>query len=141
MKKYASILLLLICGATFAFSDAHLSWKCTMTDSNGLIWSNESVYKRKASNTVFDACKNESVNPASCKIDAVNCDSFVNGIISTPLWQCMALDRNAAAWFGDISPGRDEAALNASAKCKRQSQIPATCYMHMLTCQNRNETQ
>lgn len=141
MKKTLCMLLFAIPGLIYALPDANLTWKCTISDSANLIWNNESVFKRKASNLIFDACKNESTDPESCKPDNIRCDSFLNGISTTPIWECMALDSNATPWFGDISSQRDEAALSAKAECTHKSQIPATCYMHMLTCRNRNEVQ
>jgi hypothetical protein len=140
MRKYLGILLLSIPGLVYALLDSNLSWKCTIVDSNNVSWSNESIYKRKAVNTLFDSCKNKSKVPASCIMENISCASFfINRTSTTPFWQCMALDSNASAWFGNFSSQRDGAALSAKRKCTRNSIIPATCYIHMLTCRNRNE--
>lgn len=138
MKKYLCTLLLWIPSLVYALADAGLSWKCTLNDSNNLSWSNESVFKRKAANSVFDSCKSQSTDPASCKIGNARCDSYINGMTNTPMWQCMALDSNANFYYGDIATERDEAALNARGKCAQQSIIPATCYMFLMACTNRN---
>jgi hypothetical protein len=137
MNKYAFLIFMTIQTTVYALPN-NLTWRCNILDENNIQWSNESVFKRKAINTIYDSCKNNSRAPTSCNKNNVQCGSFLNGISTIPIWQCTALDSNAQAWQGDIAPQKDEAALNAKGKCTRQSAIPDTCYIHMLTCKNRN---
>lgn len=137
MKKSGALTLLLICSSLNAQQDA--LWQCTTYDDTGKPWVIRSEYSRMAMNKAFDACKKESTIPASCKTSAQDCEVFVNGLSTRPMWRCTALDRSGAPWISNAYQNRDDAALAARAYCKEQSSIPETCYMNTITCQNRND--
>lgn len=117
------------------------SWFCTSRDVDKKTWSIKHSYQKPAIALALDACKKQSRVPKSCKLLESECDFFVNGISTKPIWQCEALDERAAPWPGKLHPDLDTAALSAKANCKENSSVPESCYIHPFTCTNIQEKQ
>lgn len=66
----------------------------------------------------------------------MNCELFIDGVSTSPAWQCSALDQMAKVWVNNPYPNRDDAALAAKAYCQDNSGFPDTCYVNLLTCKN-----
>jgi hypothetical protein len=115
------------------------NWVCNATDGDKKTWSINHTYQRAAMGLAIDACKKQSRVPLTCKMRESNCDYFINGISTKPMWQCQALDRKGEPWKGLLKPEREEAALSAKAICKENSAIPDTCYSYVFTCINIQE--
>ncbi|OGV39212.1 MAG: hypothetical protein A3F46_08585 [Legionellales bacterium RIFCSPHIGHO2_12_FULL_42_9] len=113
-------------------------WQCTTTDAESKVWTIDGNYQLTAINESFAACKKQSAYPKSCKTSKKNCEHFVNGQSTRPMWRCVALDRAASIWPSNVYAVRDDAALAGLAYCKDNSDIPASCYMNMITCRNLN---
>lgn len=113
-------------------------WQCSTRDSSENQWLVKDIYQRVASNKSFDACKKQSNAPMTCQIPRNNCEYFVNGLTTRPMWRCVALDRTAQPWLGNVNANQDDAALDAKDYCKEGSTVPDTCYINMLTCKNLN---
>ena len=113
-------------------------WQCTTADAENKTWTIQGDYQLTATNESFASCKKESALPKTCKTSRNDCDHFVNGRTTRPMWRCVALDRAAGIWPSNTYPVRDDAALAAQAYCKSKSDIPGTCYTNMITCRNIN---
>lgn len=113
-------------------------WRCKAIDSSQTSWSAESSFERAAINKAYHACKKQSRYPKSCKTAREYCDAYVNGINTTPMWRCTALDQMAKAWLSAIYRKRDDAAIGAREYCKSKSSMPDSCYINLLTCRNLN---
>lgn len=113
-------------------------WQCTTADAESKTWIINGNYQVTAINESFAACKKESAHPESCKTSKNSCEHFVNGQSTSPMWHCVALDRASNIWPSNIYAVRDDAALAGLAYCKDNSDIPASCYMNMITCRNIN---
>ncbi|STX51370.1 Uncharacterised protein [Legionella busanensis] len=113
-------------------------WHCTAEDGANRQWLAISSYQRAAINKAIDVCKNESQYPETCKISKSNCELYVNGVSTTPAWQCTALDQMAQVWRSNSYANRDDAAIAAREYCQQRSGFPDTCYVNLLTCKNIN---
>lgn len=134
--------LLPFCFSTLAIADTtENNWECQVHDSTNMHWVGKGSYERAATNKAFEACKKESKVPETCRAAKENCDVFVNGKSTRPMWRCTALDQYAKTWRSRIYPHRDDAALAAKAYCQENSGMPDSCYIHLMTCVNLNERQ
>lgn len=124
--------------AAETMQDDNSYWTCSVYDSTENKWSDTSNYRRVAINKAYDACKKASKDPRSCKPAIENCEAFVDGMSTRPMWRCTALDFNAEAYQSNIYFDKYDAALAARAYCKDRSSQPGTCYIHTLTCNNLN---
>lgn len=116
------------------WADESNLWQCTASDSESKQWVVRNRYERAAISKAFDACKKQSHVPISCKIDPGVCKGFDHeGSVSTS-WQCTALDQNAKPWVGHADTSQDDAALAAQAICHKNSPVPDSCYINLLTC-------
>lgn len=113
-------------------------WQCRVLDSAGKQWVEQSGYQLAAINRAFDACKKQSQYPDTCKSSKADCDAFINGNSTRPMFQCTALDHLATPWRSSLYPQPDDAALGAKAFCQQNSSSPDTCYINMITCKNIN---
>lgn len=118
---------------------ANEQWECRSHDSENLQWVAKNNYQRAATTDAFDACKKQSAYPNSCKTEKDNCELFVDGLTTRPMWQCTALDQLSKVWRSTIYRHRDEAAMAAKSNCHHHSGMPDTCYINLLMCQNLNE--
>ena len=114
------------------------NWQCTARDSTDKEWKASSDYERVAINHAFETCKRESSLPSSCKTSKQDCETFINGVSTRPLWRCIALDQMGKPWQSNLYPHRDDAAIAAKAYCQDQSGFPDTCYINLMTCKNLN---
>lgn len=114
-------------------------WQCSSMDDHDKIWTSRHSFQKVALQRAWQACKQESQHPSSCQIDHYQCDAFLNGENTSPMWQCTALDQMAKPWISGVHRQRDEAALTAKARCLERSGFPDTCYINLLTCVNLNE--
>lgn len=110
------------------------SWSCLTRDMENKQWIMTSNYGLAAMNKSFDACKKESNFPNSCKVIKENCDLYLQASVLQTQWVCTALDAQSNPWPGTGSSKQDEAALAAKANCRRNSLIPETCYINLITC-------
>lgn len=114
-------------------------WKCHAEDSSHAQWTEISSYQRMANSKAFDACRKQSRLPNSCKTIIEDCEFFINGTSTRPLWQCTALDEIGDRWQSVTKADQYDAMLNAKENCKRNSSIPDSCYMNVLMCKNDND--
>lgn len=114
------------------------AWHCTVQDGEDKEWVGIHYYQRAALNIAYDECKKSSQLPQSCKATSSNCDSYVDGFSTRPLWQCGALDKMAMFWKSDGYRRADDAVLAAKAFCQDRSAMPETCYTTLLMCKNLN---
>ncbi|WP_231950405.1 hypothetical protein [Legionella spiritensis] len=114
-------------------------WQCITEDSTNKRWVAQSVYQLTAINKAFDHCKKNSAYPNTCKASKANCEYFILGRTTRPMWQCTALDFHANPWNSNLYRTMDDAALAAKAYCLDNSSVPATCYINMITCKNLNK--
>ena len=114
-------------------------WQCTITDDLDKHWTFRHSFQKVALHKAWEACKKSSQQPASCDMAGENCDAFLNGQNTSPMWQCTALDQQAKAWVSSVYRQRDDAALAAKDRCLKHSGLPDTCYINLLTCVNLNE--
>lgn len=114
------------------------TWHCNAYDGEERQWVASSAYQRTALNKAYEACKKESAKPLSCKAAKEYCDASIQGISTSPMWQCTALDQMAQPWKSSLYIHRDDAALGAKAFCHERSAMPDTCYINLLTCKNIN---
>lgn len=114
-------------------------WECSTLDANNKQWKARNFYKKMALMNVLSFCKKNSLTPASCKSKTSICELYINGVNTTPQWQCIALDWNATMWSSNSYSSRDDAALAAKDYCRSRSPFPASCYINMITCRNTNE--
>lgn len=131
------LLMLILSTTGYAASNTNY-WRCSTQDGTNREWSATNIYEKIALNFAFDRCKKESKVPNTCRTAQNNCEQFINGVSSRPLWQCTALDRTAQPWRSRIYSQRDDAALAAKAFCQQKSTLPETCYVNMITCVNKN---
>lgn len=121
-------------------SDApHDFWVCKATDLTQRTWTQGNEYQRRALLDALDACKKESTVPNTCKAVGTQCDGILSGSINRAVWRCTSLDTLANYWYSNISPTEIEAALSARDICRKESSVPLTCYINMLTCENLNK--
>lgn len=113
-------------------------WHCTAEDAMNKQWLSISNYQKTALNTAMEACKKNSQEPQTCKTSNESCDLYINGVSTSPAWQCTALDQMAKVWRSNPYHNRDDAALAAKAFCQQRSGFPDTCYVNLLTCENTN---
>ncbi len=132
-------LLILVFLAVAPCVSANEQWICSSHDSVNLQWLAKSDYQRVATTDAFDACKKQSAFPNTCKIDKEDCELFVDGFTTRPMWRCAALDQLAKVWRSTIYRNRDDAAMAAKSYCNHHSGMPDTCYINLLMCQNLNE--
>lgn len=135
-KQVIAIVLMFFIHPLWAYDDY---WQCTAFDGAKHQWVIKNAYERVAENKALEACKKQSPVPSTCKIIKNNCDYFANGLSTKPFWQCTALDQMSKLWLSDFFNNRDEAAMNAKALCQKESGMPDTCYVNLLTCKNLNE--
>lgn len=135
--RLLSCFLIFIAIAPFAHADE--IWECRAHDSVHLQWIAKSDYQRVALTKALNACKKQSAYPNQCKIEKEDCELFVNGFTTRPMWQCTALDQLSKVWRSSIYRQRDDAAIAAKSYCKHHSAIPDTCYINLLMCRNLNE--
>jgi len=114
-------------------------WKCVVYDSKQTQWAATSTYRLSAINKAYEACKKQSAVPSSCKAAKENCEAYINGMTTRPMWQCMALDFEANPFFSNIYRKKYDAALAARAYCKENSELPDSCYINLITCENLND--
>lgn len=114
-------------------------WRCVVSDAEQKHWAAQSAYRRTAINKAYDACKKMSDKPSSCKAAVENCEAFINGLTTRPMWQCMALDFYANPFTSNIYKRKYDAALAAQAYCKDNSDYPDSCYINLITCENLNK--
>lgn len=119
-------------------ANASDNWQCTARDATDKEWTRSGNYQRSAVNNAFEACKKESIHPATCKTSDADCESFMNGLSTRPMWRCIALDQMAKSWESNLYSQRDDAALAAKAYCQDRSNFPDTCYINLMTCKNVN---
>lgn len=113
-------------------------WQCTTHDETNKQWDAVSIYQKVALNFAFASCKKESVAPATCRTTQSNCEQFIQGASTKPMWKCLALDRTATPWRSDAYSQRYDAAFAARAYCQQKSTVPGTCYVNLVTCSNKN---
>lgn len=115
---------------------------CMAYDSEQKQWAGESTYAITASNKALDGCKKQSHFPESCKIAKEQCqdiEQFTSAAgPSQALWRCTALDQAAKTWVGNTYSQGDAAAIAAKEYCRKNSSIPDSCYVNLLTCVNIN---
>lgn len=114
-------------------------WVCKATDFEQKTWTAGNQYQRRAVLDALDACKKQSRFPNTCEAANEDCDGIISGTINRPVWRCTALDTLAKHWHSNISANEIEAAFSARALCEKESSVPLTCYVNMLTCENLNE--
>lgn len=118
---------------------AETIWECSIADTNNMVWKFNNSYEKKALNIVLEGCKKQSKNPESCHKNNIICEEFVNGVSTTPLWICTALDAQANPWKGKTSTIKEDALFSAKSLCKTKSSVPETCYVYPLACINQHE--
>lgn len=133
---YASILALLLIAPCVS---ANEQWECRAHDAINLQWTVKRAYQKMAVTDAMDACKKQSTVPQSCKIERDDCELFLDGFTTRPMWQCTALDQHSHVWRSTIYLRRDDAAMAAKRYCHRHSGMPDTCYINLLMCHNLNE--
>jgi hypothetical protein len=136
-----SCLILLLSLTTTTYAEPIHSgdyWQCTTHDGTNKQWGAVSIYKKIALNFAFASCKRESVAPATCRTTSGNCEQFIRGVSSKPMWECTALERTATPWKSDVYSQRYDAAFGAKAYCQQKSTVPGTCYVNLITCSNKN---
>ncbi|MDX1838302.1 hypothetical protein DIZ81_10190 [Legionella taurinensis] len=139
LQQAASLALFCVSAASIAQTPTGDNfWLCKAHDQANREWLAQSVYSITAINKAYDACKKQSEYPETCKTSKADCDAFVDGRSTRPMWQCTALDFSGTPWLSDIYTLRDDAALGAKAYCMDNSGIPETCYINMITCRNIN---
>lgn len=143
MVKYHNILLFIVfilSGSAYSYSnsDTFNYWKCTTQDQEKKQWASTNNYKKIALNVAVDKCKKESRAPSTCTLSKTTCVQFHNGVNTTPLWECTALDDNAEPWVNNPNPQKEDAALAAKSYCQENSKLPDTCYINLITCININ---
>ncbi len=113
-------------------------WQCSVQDNDNKQWIAHSQYELSATNKALEACKKQSILPESCKVGNGSCTGIVKGAKTNPMWQCTALDQMAKPWPSNFYSQRDAAALAAKDQCQQHSSMPDSCYINLLTCNNRN---
>ena len=133
--------LLFICATSMAAEPLSNEnyWVCTATDSENKTWTEKTNYDVTAKNRAFEACKKESAVPMSCAMNKKACEQFRDGHSVLPMWRCVAFDQKAHRWPSPLFSVREDAALAAKSICLENSEIPASCYINLATCQNINE--
>lgn len=114
------------------------NWQCTARDGANKEWVKSSNYERIAINLAFEACKKESTLPTTCKTAKEECEAFIDGQSTRPMWRCIALDQMGKAWESNVYTQRDDAAIAAKDYCHDRSGFPDTCYINLMTCRNMN---
>lgn len=144
MKSFirSSSLLILFFHSIVLFADnpelAGDYWQCLVQDAAGKEWSELSSYKLAAINRALDNCKKQSAFPETCKSSQANCEAFIDGHSTRPMWRCMALDFMGNPWYSNLYRQSDDAALAAKAYCRDNSESPDSCYINFITCANMN---
>ncbi len=136
MRHNLFVVLLLLSMQAYSQAD---NWTCKSHDAAHMEWSVSNAYQRMAINLAFDACKKQSKWPKTCKTSLNDCEGFLNGISTKPIWRCLALDAQAQPWQSYYYTTKDDAALAAKAYCKSKSAVPDTCFVNMVTCININQ--
>lgn len=133
--------LILISGVSYGAPITNKStyWKCSTHDKTAKEWIGTNEYRKVAINIAFDSCKKQSEFPLSCKTSNEDCEGFVMGVSTKPMWRCTAIDKTAEPWQSNFYTQRDDAAFAANAFCKANSTVPETCYVNFVTCRNLNE--
>ena len=143
MKKIRSLPYLFFFMSISASADGIIDpnnyWECRARDSADTEWVAKGSYERVATNDAFDACKKQSPSPTTCKSSKENCEVFINGMTTRPMWRCTSLDQLSKVWRSNIYSRRDDAALGAKAYCHQHSAMPDTCYINLMMCKNINE--
>ena len=132
---------LIVWGSTLFAADGRAItnyWQCSSMDANSRIWTQQSQYELTASSRAYESCKKESALPKTCKITKNDCEQFIDGITTRPMWRCVALDQRAKRWPSQYYINADEAAVAAKNACQQQSKAPSTCYVNLITCRNVN---
>ncbi|MDI9818807.1 MULTISPECIES: hypothetical protein [unclassified Legionella] len=140
-KKWAPILLsysLFLPQATAATIADTNYWKCTAHDAEHKEWTGHSSYQLTSINRAYEACKRQSRVPESCQTSKESCEQIVDGMTTSPMWRCVALDESAAPWASNIYRNASDAAVAAKAYCQANSILPETCYVYLFTCRNLN---
>lgn len=133
------VISILIFLAVTSYANADEQWECRAHDSVNLQWVAKGDYQRIAATDALNACKKQSAYPNACKAEKEDCQLFVNGITTRPMWQCKALDQLSKVWPSTIYKHRDDAAIAAKSYCRHHSAMPDTCYINLLMCRNLNE--
>lgn len=122
--------------ACFAYTqiDTNNYWQCKSYDNANLTWTASNTYQKTAMNTALDSCKKGSKNPASCKIAENLCVEFNQDRNHKPRWQCTSLDGNGTSYTSNYFATKDDAAINSLDSCKKQSAIPDTCLINLVSC-------
>ncbi|MBA2652233.1 MAG: hypothetical protein H0U73_08205 [Tatlockia sp.] len=110
------------------------SSSCLTSDSENRHWLKISTYGLTAMNKSFDACKKESNFPTTCRVVKESCDLYIKEAAQETTWQCTALDFYGNPWRSTGSSKQDVTALAAKAKCRRNSLVPDSCYINLVTC-------
>jgi hypothetical protein len=114
-------------------------YECAAFDNAYNKWVAQNSYERTAINKVLGDCKAISPDPKSCHVAKEDCAAIINGINTRPMWQCVALDLVGRDFKSTIYTQRDDAALGAKAFCIEHSGMPESCYINLLTCENKNK--
>lgn len=128
--------LIISCSSLSALADNQSNWQCIAHDKTNKEWSASGSFQRSAINKAFEDCKKESQYPTTCKTSNSACESSVNGISTSPMWRCTAIDQLATKWTGNLYSHPDDAALGAKAYCQDRSVLPETCYVYLFMCKN-----
>jgi hypothetical protein len=135
------ILLMFSFSSIWAETDMHqiIYWQCSSSDNANNQWTSKSANKRAALNISFEACKKESEIPTTCK-SSDSCDGINRlGTITKPKVNCTAFDRLGQAWVSYVNTQGEDAAMAAKDYCQKNSVLPYTCYVNLVTCANSYE--
>lgn len=138
-KQYSLLFILCFLISLPSFAAGEDYWICKAHDATQKEWVVQNTYQRMAINLAFDACKKQSTSPLTCNTSNNSCEGFIDGVSTKPLWLCLALDANATPWRSNYYTNKEDAALAAKAYCKSKSELPETCYVNMITCNNINQ--
>ena len=122
--------------STYAFTQSADFWRCQAEDDANIIWKVDDEYQKKAINEAYAACKKQSEYPDTCHVAKSLCNFFADGVNTTALWTCYALDRMSKMWTSNYYPNRDDAIVAARAYCQQKSATPDSCYVNLLTCKS-----
>ena len=134
--RYILICLICLLYNAPAFANANL-WQCRAHDANNKTWTVTKAYQQMAINYAKQTCRKHSSQPDSCEVAKSWCDFLSRGKRHTSTWTCSAFDKNGGYWPGPIESDRERALSGAAAHCQRQSAVPDSCYVRIITCKNK----